>query len=346
MSSRRRSTLSDVAVKAGVSVTTASYILNGRSVEMRISQDATKRVQTAAAELQYRPNRNARGLRTATTATIGVISDHVASGSYASRMLTGAFTAARARNHLLVIGETEGDPDVERRLIGEMLDHQVDGILYTTLATSEVDVPPMLADHRLVMLNCLDVTGRAPAVVPDELEGGRTAAGVLIAAGRERRVRVVGHDSDPRAIAGPLRLQGVRERLAEVGVELGEVIPCAWDVVPAFEAVSETLLGSEPISALVCLNDRIAMGAYQALAERGLRVPDDVAVVSFDGSDLAGWLRPSVTSVSLPFAELGAVAVDALMRGTTKGVQRLAMPLVRGGSTGEGADTGSAHHLV
>ena len=345
MSSRRRSTLSDVAVKAGVSVTTASYILNGRSVEMRISRDATKRVQTAAAELQYRPNRNARGLRTATTATIGVISDHVASGSYASRMLTGAFTAARSSNHLLVIGETEGDPDVERRLIGEMLDHQVDGILYATLATSELPVPPLLADQRLVMLNCLDVAGNAPAVVPDEHEGGRTAADVLIAAGRESQVRVVGQDSDPRAIAGPMRLRGVRERLAEVGAELGGVIPCAWDVVPAFEAVSEALLGRESIGALVCLNDRIAMGAYQALAERGLRVPEDVAVVSFDGSDLAGWLRPSLTSVSLPFAELGAVAVEALMR-RAAGVQRLAMPMVRGGLTGEVADTGSAQHLL
>jgi LacI family transcriptional regulator len=185
------------------------------------------------------------------------------------------------------------------------------------------------------MLNCLDVAGNAPAVVPDEHEGGRTAADVLIAAGRESQVRVVGQDSDPRAIAGPMRLRGVRERLAEVGAELGGVIPCAWDVVPAFEAVSEALLGRESIGALVCLNDRIAMGAYQALAERGLRVPEDVAVVSFDGSDLAGWLRPSLTSVSLPFAELGAVAVEALMR-RAAGVQRLAMPLVRGGSTGEG----------
>ncbi len=69
--------------------------------------------------------------------------------------------------------------------------------------------------------------------------------------------------------------------------------------------MSEALLGRESIGALVCLNDRIAMGAYQALAERGLRVPEDVAVVSFDGSDLAGWLRPSVTSVSLPFADAG-----------------------------------------
>ena len=345
MPSRRRSTLSDVATQAGVSVTTASYILNGRSVEMRISQDATQRVQTAAAELKYRPNRNARGLRTATTATIGVISDHVASGSYASRMLTGAFTAARDCNHLLVIGETEGDPEVESRLIGEMLDRQVDGVLYTTLATSEVSVPPLLADQRLVMLNCLDVAGVATAVVPDELAGGRTAAEVLLESGREAHVRVVGQDSDPRAIAGPLRFRGVRERMAEAGIALGDVVPCAWDVVPAFEAVSSALDHGDPVSALVCLNDRIAMGAYQALSERGVRVPDDVAVVSFDGSDLAGWLRPALTSVSIPFTDLGAAAVEALISGAT-GVQRLPMPLVRGASTEEGADTHGAKRLV
>ena len=108
--------------------------------------------------------------------------------------------------------------------------------------------------------------------------------------------------------------------------------------------MSEALLGREPISALVCLNDRIAMGAYQALADRGLRVPDDVAVVSFDGSDLAGWLRPSVTSVSLPFAELGAVAVDALMRGPGRPAARDAAGARR--IDGRGADTGSAQHLV
>ncbi len=345
MPRRRRVTLSDVAAMAGVSVTTASYILNDRSVEMRISQDAAQRVQTAAAELEYRPNRNARGLRTATTATIGVISDHVASGSYASGMLTGAFTAARSSNHLLVIGETEGDPDVERRLIGEMLDRQVDGVIYTTLATSEVPVPPLLADQRLVMLNCLDVQGLTPAVVPDELAAGRTAAQVLLASGREGHVRVVGQDTDPRAIAGPLRLRGVRARLAEAGVTLGAVIPCAWDVVPAFEAVSAALDDCTRISALVCLNDRIAMGAYQALAEHGIRVPEDVAVVSFDGSDLAGWLRPALTSVSIPFTQMGRVAVEALISGST-GVQRLPMPLVQGASTGEGADTHGAKRLV
>jgi LacI family transcriptional regulator len=84
---------------------------------------------------------------------------------------------------------------------------------------------------------------------------------------------------------------------------------------------------------LICLNDRIAMGAYQALAAHGLRVPDDVSVVSFDGSELAGWLRPEVTSVALPHSGLGALAVHTLMaKEPASGVIRLPMTVSRGGS--------------
>jgi LacI family transcriptional regulator len=106
--------------------------------------------------------------------------------------------------------------------------------------------------------------------------------------------------------------------------------------VPAFEAVSALLAGGAEPRALICLNDRIAMGAYEALQEQRLRVPDDVAVVSFDGSDLAGWLRPSLASVQIPYRELGAVALDALLDGTP-GIREILMPLIPGRSTGRPA---------
>ena len=207
---------------------------------MRISQDAAERVQTAAAELEYRPNRNARSLRTATTATIGVISDHVASGSYASRMLTGAFTAARDSNHLLVIGETEGDPDVERRLIGEMLDRQVDGVLCTRRwPPPAVAVPPLLADQRLVMLNCLDVGGgghgRGARRAGRRAHGGRSAPRGRAASSTSgswartpTRVRSPGRCGSGACASGwprPGSLSATWSR-------------ARWDVVPAFEAVS------------------------------------------------------------------------------------------------------------
>jgi LacI family transcriptional regulator len=331
-----RVTLADVAALAKVSVTTASYVLNGRAEQMRISAEATERVRAAAVELSYRPNRVARNLRTATTSTIGVISDHVASGAYASRMLTGAATAARGSDRLLMIGESEGDRLVEATLIEEMLDRQVDGIVYATRTHSRVAVPASLQNHPLVLLNCVDTEGVHPAVVPDEVAGGRLAATTLIEAGLGAHIHVIGEDPAPNAIAGPLRLQGLQSRLAEAGHSLAGIVRCAWDVLPAHAAVSTWLADGARPSALVCLNDRIAMGTYQALAERGLEIPVDVSVISFDGSELATWLRPELTSVALPFAELGARAVEILIQAdlATAGVTRVPMPLRAGASVG------------
>jgi LacI family transcriptional regulator len=327
-------TLSDVAARAGVSTTTASYILNGRSAQMRIAPETERRVLQAVADLGYRPNISARNLRTSTTKTFGVISDFVASGQYASKMLTGASAAARASGHLLVIGESEGDPEVERRLIEEMVDRRVDGIVYVRLVHSEVTVPPALGHARAVLLNCVDRQARVGAVLPDERQGGHRAAEVLVDAGVAERVYVVGEDPNPVALAGPLRLAGVRERLSAAGHELAGVVPCDWTVEAAHDAVHLWLMSGVQPTALVCLNDRVAMGTYQALATNNLDVPRDVAVISFDGSELASWLRPPVTSVALPFTTLGARAVQLLLEGdeAAGGVVAVPMDVVHGRS--------------
>ncbi len=344
MTLQRKVTLSDVARRAGVSTTTASYILNGRSAQMRISADTEQRVREAVAELGYRPNQSARSLRTASTATIGVISDFVASGHFASQMLTGAGAAARRSGRLLVIGETEGDPDVEVRLIEEMLDRQVDGIIYVRLVTSEIAAPALLQQHRAVLLNCVDPRGGLPAVLPDEYEGGRTAAEAVLAAGIAGRVYVVGQDPTPEAIGGPLRLKGVRARMREAGRSLTGVVPCDWAVRAAYDAVDRWLGNGAHPAALICLNDRVAMGTYQALATHELDVPRDVSVVSFDGSELAGWLRPRLTSVALPYAALGARAVHMLLdpAGPADSVVRLRMPVSEGDSVRRLPDPGGA----
>jgi LacI family transcriptional regulator len=333
---RRRVTLTDVAGRAGVSTTTASYILNGRSGQMRISPRTQERVRGAALDLGYRPNRSARSLRTARTATIGVISDFVAGGHFANNMLNGAGAAARKDDHLLLIGETEGDRDVEARLVDEMLDRQVEGIIYATLVTAEVPVPEALAQHRVVLLNCVDRAARLPAVLPDEEAGGRAAAEQLFRAGVAGRVQVVGFDPTPGALSGRLRVQGLRAALAEAGQALQGVVDCDWDVAPAYDAVRAWLAGGHRADAFVCLNDRIAMGTYQALEDHGLRVPRDVSVVSFDGSDLARWLRPALCTVALPYAEMGALAVHHLLTDPQADgggvVLRVPMSVVEGGS--------------
>jgi LacI family transcriptional regulator len=325
----RQVTLHDVARDAGVSPTTASYILNGRSSQMRISADTEERVRRAAEVLGYRPNRSAQHLRTATTQTIGFLSDFVASGNYASRMLAGASAACGERDHLLVIGETEGDAGHQEALIEEMLARRVDAFIYATLSTAEVVVPEPLARRRTVLLNCLDRAHSLPAVLPHEYEGGRLAADRLLRAGFRDGIVLVGEEPSFDALAGREREHGIRSRLEEAGTGLAGTVPCAWEPAPAFDAVTGWLADGGRAQALICLNDRIAMGTYQALGEAGLAVPDDVAVISFDDSELAGWLRPRLTSIGLPYTELGATAVSILLADdwAQSGITRVRMPL-------------------
>jgi LacI family transcriptional regulator len=312
----RKVTLRDVAERAGVSRTTASYILNGLSGQMGISPDTEKRVQTVADALGYRPNLNARSLRTATTTTIGVITDYVASGMFSSEMLAGANLAARRADHLLVIGESEGDANARDLLIDEMIDRQVDGIIYATRTALRTDFPARIAGTRAVMLNCYDPDRVVPSVLPDDRMAGRSAADILLAAGVSAGVFIVGETPDNDGVAGPQRMAGIRERFAEEGHAIAGSIECLWDPGPTYDAVLDWLGQGNLPKGFICMNDRATIGAYQALRDHGLGVPDYVSVVSFDGSALASWLRPHAVSIVLPLRTMGALAVELLLGGT------------------------------
>jgi len=279
---------------------------------MRISPETDERVRAAAARLGYRPNRSARSLRTRRTATIGLVSDQIAGEQYGSSMLTGATIAARELDHLVVMAESGGDADLELLLLAEMGERDVDGVVYATRTARTIHLPDALKGVRSVLLNCEDPDLRFPSVVPDDEGGGREAAATLLAAGITE-VWVIGKDPTPEATAGPRRMVGIRAELAAKGIDLAGVVPCEWSVTEGFAATSRWLARGGRAEGLICMNDRLAMGVYQALADVGLRVPDDVSVVSFDGSALAGWLRPTLTSVELPFTELGALAVRRLL---------------------------------
>ena len=327
----QRATLLQVAQRAGVSRSTASFVLAGRHLDMRISEDARQRVLRAAQELDYRPNLMARSLRTKVTRTIALVSDTLASDHYAGRAIHGSLAAAVAHGHLLFIGETEGDPVIEEKLISDFLDRQVDAFVYASMFTRYVRVPKQLHGRPVVLLNCL-TRGASPAqhqVVPDELTAGWAAATTLLEAGHREGIHLVGTPAQ-HVFAGRERLAGIREGLGATGARLAGVVECDWWPDSAYEAVRRALADGLAPRALICLNDRIAFGAYQALREAGRVIPDDVSVLSFDDSDLAAWLRPQLTSISLPHYQLGWQAVEKLLGPSTEpAVQRVAMPVRR-----------------
>ena len=335
----QRATLLQVAQRAGVSRSTASFVLAGRHQDMRISEDARQRVLRAAQELDYRPNLMARSLRTKVTRTIALVSDTIASDPYAGQAIHGSLAAAVAHGHLLFIGETEGDPVVEGKLISDFLDRQVDAFIYASMFTRYVRLPKLLKGRPVVLLNCLTraATPAQHSIIPDELAAGWTAARTLLDAGHRNGIHLVGHAAE-RVFASRERLAGIREALAAAGARLAAPIECDWWPDSAYDGVSRALDGGLRPRALICLNDRIALGAYQALRAAGRVIPDEVSVVSFDDSEMAAWLRPQLSSISLPHYQLGWHAVEKLLGPPSEpAVLRLPMPLRARASVAEPA---------
>jgi LacI family transcriptional regulator len=326
--------LRDVAERAGVSTTTVSFVLNERP-GTGISVDTRDRVLRAAREMGYRPNAAARSLRTQVTNTIGLISDQIVTDNYGGDLVRGALVTALEHDHLLIVVESQDDPEVERRLVEDLLSRQVDGIILATITSDRIGLPG-IRHGRTVLLNCTS-SHALPAILADELAGGRDAANALLRAGHRRGIYLVGEVAEP-VRPGRERRRGVAAALGEAGVELEGTIECTWWPESAYDAISTHLASGEVPRALICLNDRVAFGAYQALADAGLNIPGDVSVVSFDDSELARWLRPQLTSVALPYFDMGRIAVESVLglseewAASQQQEQLVAMPLRERGS--------------
>lgn len=329
----KRVTLADVARRAGLSTSAASMILNGRP-DTRLSADAHARVNKAAAELGYRPNVAARGLRTDKTLTVGFISDVVATTRFASGLIRGALDAAQRAGHVVLVLETGGDPARESEAIGAVLDRQVDGIIFAVMRARELFVPDIPSTTRVVMLNATDQKHPA-SVLPDELAGGASAVGLLADAGHREGIALIGHNEEAEkdllhSTTVARRIAGIRAEMAGRGLRFAAEESCLeWEPHRGYEATRALLDRRRGIRALLCMNDRLAFGAYQALADHGLSVPRDVSVVSFDNDELASYLRPGLTTVGLPHEAMGRTSVELLLApGRPAGSHLIPMPVI------------------
>ena len=163
-----------------------------------------------------------------------------------------------------------------------------------------------------MLVHCFATNADLPCIVPDEVTGGRRATQRLLDAGHERIGLV---NLDPRIPAGEGRLAGYREARAAAGLDDDESLLTTGEATArrGFDRAMELLSRPDRPTALFCANDRMAMGAYDAIKELGLSIPGDVAVVGFDNQELiSNFLRPSLTTVALPFEQMGALGVQTL----------------------------------
>jgi LacI family transcriptional regulator len=311
MTARRRSvTMADVARHAGVSRTTVSFVLSNRSTA-NIPEETRSRILDAVSALGYRPNAGARALAAQRTRLVGLITD-VVTTPFGAGIIRGAQEQARSQGQSLLIASINGDPALDEAAVETMLEHRVEGLVCASGEHRPITPPASLAGVPTVFVHCFDEDRRFPAVVPDEVGGGYVATRRLADAGH-RRIGFI--NLDPQTVAAVGRLEGYERALREVGIQPDRSLVRNGHATAdgGYEQAAELLDSVDPPTAIFCGTDRMAMGAYDAIKERGLVVARDVAVVGFDDQEvIASYLRPGLTTVALPFEEMGARGVELL----------------------------------
>lgn len=311
---RRSPTITDVARLADVSITTVSFVLN-EAPERSIADGTRRRVRAAAEQLGYRPNAAAKVLRTRRSDTIGFITDEVASTPFAGNIIRGAREAAWAHGKVLIVVDTGYDAAVAASAVEVMLERRVEGIIFAAKYHRAVAPPPSAGEVPTVLLDCVAVDRSLPSVVPDEAGGGRTATEALLRKGH-RRIGFI--NLIPGIPASTGRLDGYAAALRRHGIKFDPLLVRYTDSdVPGrgYRAARELLALADPPTGIFCGNDRTAMEVYDAVKGRGLRIPEDVAIVGFDDMEIiAAHLRPALSTVALPHAAMGRWAVEFLIR--------------------------------
>lgn len=332
--SPRKVTMSDVAKHVGLSRTTVSFVLSDRP-DANIPPETRERIWQAVRELGYRPHAAAKSLASRKTNLIGLVTE-IATAPFAGDVIKAAQERAWRSGKLLMIVSSEGDPELEATAFETMLERRVEGVLYATTWHRQVELPVTAREVPTVLVNCFDAEGAYPSLVPDEVQGGLVATQRLIDGGH-RRIGFVNLDPDIPAAVG--RRAGYEQALRRAGVAVDPALIVSGHATAdgGYDRARELLGLPNPPTAIFCGNDRMAMGAYDAIKELGLRIPQDVAVMGFDNQEIiAAYLRPGLTTVALPFQEMGALGVgtltDAQEAGLTAGVRTVSCELVERGS--------------
>jgi LacI family transcriptional regulator, galactose operon repressor len=327
-------TLADVARLAGVSQATASRIVNGSA--KLVTEELRARVLRAVAELQYVPNAHAQQLARAHRSAVGIIV-HDVSDPYFAEITRGLQRVATAHGRLVIICNSYRDPDRELEYVELLRAHQVAALIlagsgYHDAAFTGALVRKLEAylrtGGRLTLIGRHELAGNC--VVPENEPGGYLVGSEVFRLGH-RRVGV---------IAGPAVLTTTSDRLAGVrraAREYGRAVPARRVAYANFDRDSGAtaaahLLDANPgLTAIIALNDSMAVGALAALRARGFAVPREVTVTGFDDMPVARDVTPALTTVRLPLVEMGARAMAIALEetGDEPRVERIPAELIR-----------------
>ncbi|CAI8746473.1 MULTISPECIES: ribose operon transcriptional repressor RbsR [Kosakonia] len=303
-------TMKDVARVAGVSTSTVSHVINK---DRFVSEAIREKVDAAIKTLNYAPSAIARSLKINQTRTIGMLIT-ASTNPFYSELVRGVERSCFERGYSLVLCNTEGDEQRMNRNLETLMQKRVDGLLLLCTETHQPsqEIMQRYPSIPTVMMDWAPFDGDSDLIQDNSLLGGDMATQYLIGKGHTRIACITGPlDKTPAR----LRLEGYREAMTRAGLVIreGDEIESDFEFGGGFDAMQALLAMNERPQAVFIGNDAMAVGAYQALYQAGLKIPQDMAIVGYDDIELARYMTPPLTTIHQPKDELGELAIDVLI---------------------------------
>lgn len=302
--------IKDVALRAGVSVKTVSNVINDFPF---VSAATRAKVQAALDELDYRPNLSARLLRGGRTGVVALAVPEISS-PYFAELAAQFVQQAKEHGWTVLIDETQGAKESERVVLDGIKSHLIDGLIVSPLALSAKEIDQRRDRTPLVLLGERLTEAAVDHVTIDNVAGATAATAHLLALGR-RRIAAIGSQPHVSGGTAALRLRGYRAalRAARLRPDPALVVPAkSYHRPDGYAAMNALLDLPSPPDAVFCFNDLLAVGALRTAADRGLWVPEDLAVVGFDNIEEAAYANPRLTTIAPDKQAIAEEAVGML----------------------------------
>lgn len=306
-----RVTLRDVAREAGVHASTASRALNPETRSV-VNDETVERVLGAAERLGYRPHPLARGLRTNQTMSVGMVIPDIENPLFGP-IVAGAESVLGGHGYSLLIANAEGSDDQTWPVLQALNERRVDGMIIATASRSDRAVRALRDEGVHVVLVNRSTEDRVPCIVGDDHAGIGLAVRHLAELGHRR----IGHVAGPQHLSTGLgRHEAFLAWMHRLDLAVGDedVEVADWyQVVPGYEAAGRLLSRRPDLTAVVAANDLIALGTYRAVRETGGEVGVDVSVTGYNDIPLLDLMQPPMTSVRVPYRQMGVEAARMLL---------------------------------